>query len=88
MAVPIIPVAAAVIGAVALARNIQVSPVDQRVEDCLDDMAEGVSIYRDPSSRQINGSTRWKRIIRFGKAGLGFEIDASAFGRIKMRKVS
>lgn len=87
MALPIIPLAV-VAGAVALARNISISAVDQRVEDRLDDVCEGFSAHRDPSGQQINSSYRWKRIVRFGKTGQGIEIDASALGRIKFKKVN
>jgi len=86
MALPIIPLAL-VAGAVALARNVQVMPVVQSVEDSLDMVPEGVSVRKDTSGQQINGSYRWKRMVRFGKTGAGVEIDVSALGRIKLRKV-
>ncbi len=87
MALPIIPLAV-VAGAFALARNVHISAVDQRVEDRLDDVNEGVSVHRDPSGEQLNGSYRWKRVIRFGNSQQGYEIDASALGRIKFKKVN
>jgi len=87
MAFPIIPLAV-VAGAVALARNVTISAVDQRIEDRLDDLGEGFAAHRDPSGEQINGSYRWKRVVRFGKTGRGVEIDAAALGRIKFRKVN
>ncbi len=86
MALPIIPLAL-VAGAVALARNVQVMPVVQSVEDSLDMVPEGISAGKNKSGQQINGSYRWKRIVRLGKTGAGLEIDASALGRIKLRKV-
>ena len=86
MALPIIPLVI-VAGAVALARNIQVSPVVQSVEDSLDMVPEGVAGHRDRSGQQINGSYRWKRTVRFGSQGKGIEIDMSALGRIKFRKI-
>jgi hypothetical protein len=86
MALPIIPFAL-VAGAVALARNVQIMPVVQSVEDSLDMVPEGVSARKDTSGRQINGSYRWVRMVRFGKTGAGVEIDVSALGRIKLRKV-
>ncbi|KAB7614713.1 hypothetical protein F9L33_08790 [Amylibacter sp. SFDW26] len=87
MALPIIPLAV-VAGAVALARNVHISPVDQRVEDRLDDVGEGFSVHRDKAGQQLNSSYRWKRTVRFGKNGQGYEIDASALGRIKFKKVN
>lgn len=87
MALPIIPIAL-VAGAVALARNVQISPVVQSVEDSLDLVPEGMAARRDPTGQQINGSYRWKRTVRFGKTGAGLEIDASVLGRIKFRKIN
>ncbi len=86
MALPIIPLAL-VAGAVALARNVQISPIVQSVEDSLDLVPEGMAARRDKAGQQINGSYRWKRIVRFGTSGTALEIDASALGRIKFRKV-
>jgi hypothetical protein len=87
MALPIVPIAL-VAGVVTLARNVTISSVDQRVEDRLDDVAEGLSAHRDPQGKQLNGSYRWKRVVRFGKTGPGLEIDASALGRLKFARVS
>jgi len=87
MALPIIPLAI-VAGAIAIARNVQISPIVQSVEDSLDLVPEGLAARRDPIGRQINGSYRWKRTVRFGKTGAGLEIDASALGRIKFRKIN
>lgn len=86
MALPIIPIAM-VASAVALARNVHISPVDQRVEDRLDDISEGFAAHRNPNGEQINASYRWKRVVRFGKSGPAMEIDASALGRLKFKKV-
>ena len=86
MALPIIPLAL-VAGAIALARNVQISPIVQSVEDSLDLVSEGMAARRDPTGQQINGSYRWKRTVRFGKTSAGMEIDASALGRIKFRKI-
>ena len=87
MALPIIPIAV-VVGAVAIARNVRVSPVDQRVQDRLDDVSEGLSAHRDPDGKQINAAYRWKRTIRWGQKGPAIEVDASALGRIKFARVS
>lgn len=86
MALPILPIALAA-GAVALARNVSISAVDQRVEDRLDEVGEGFAAHRDVSGNQINAAYRWKRVVRIGKTGPGFEIDASALGRLKFRKI-
>jgi hypothetical protein len=87
MALPIVPLAIAA-GVVALARNISVSPMDQRVEDRLDDVSEGLSAHRDPAGNQVNAAYRWKRVVRFGKSGPGIAIDATALTRFKFSRVN
>lgn len=87
MPLPIIPIAV-VAGAVAIARNVEISPVDQRVEDRLDDLGEGLRAHRDPQGNQVNAAYRWKRTIRWGKSGPAIQVDASALGRIKFARVS
>lgn len=87
MALPVVPIALAA-GAFALARNVKISVVDQRVEDRLDDLAEGVSVHRDTTGQQINGAYRYKRTIRWGDNGPGLEVDASFLGRLKLRRLS
>lgn len=94
MALPIVPiaVAAAKYGSVALAtyafaRQIQAGRVDQRHEDALDDVDEGLVLHRPRDRDQVNGAGRFRRIIRLGVNGPGIEIDASALGRVKLRRV-
>jgi hypothetical protein len=87
MALPVIPIALAA-GVIALARNVSVSPVDQRVEDRLDDVTEGLSAHRDRNRTQVNAAYRWTRVVRFGKSGPGIKIDASALARLKFARVN
>lgn len=87
MALPIVPLAL-VAGAVALAKNVHVSPVVQSVEDSLDTVEEGFAAHRDPDQNQINAAYRWKRSVRFGATGPAFEIDASALGRLRVKKLN
>ncbi len=94
MALPLAPIAvfAAKYGAVALAgytlaRQVQVGRTDQRAEDALDELHEGVSTHRPRDRDQVNASARFRRTIRLGTNGPGFEIDASALGRIRMRRL-
>ncbi|TCO69890.1 hypothetical protein [Rhodovulum euryhalinum] len=58
---------------------------DQRSEDAMDELGEGVAFRRD--GEQVNGGARLKRTIRVGTAGPGVEIDASALGRLRFRRV-
>lgn len=94
MALPLAPIAvlAAKYGAVALAgytlaRQIQPGRTDQRVEDAFDNLDEGLSAHRPRDREQMNGAVRFRRVVRFGTSGPGFEIDASALGRLRMRRV-
>ncbi|MEL7211124.1 MAG: hypothetical protein AAGK92_00595 [Pseudomonadota bacterium] len=92
MPLPIAPIAGLAFryGAVALAtyavtRNLPATPRDQRAEDAMDDVSEGMSLGKN--DEQINGHARFKRTIRLGTTGPGIEIDATALTRIKFKKV-
>lgn len=92
MPLPIAPIAGFAIryGAVALAtyavaRNLPAPPRDQRAEDAMDDVSEGLSLGKD--DEQVNGAARFRRVIRLGANGPGVEIDATALTRIKFKKV-
>ncbi len=94
MALPLAPivVAAAKYGAVAFAgyallRQTQPGRINQRIEDALDDLDEGVSTHRPRDRDQLNGTARFRRVIRLGTNGPGLEIDATALGRLRMRRV-
>jgi len=58
---------------------------DQRGEDALDDINEGLSLRRHGD--QINGTGKFKRTIRLGTSGPGIEIDVSALGRLRVRRL-
>jgi len=94
MPLPIAPVAALVLryGAVALtayaiSRRMPVAATAQEVEDALDRVDEGFNAHRPADRRQINAQARWRRVIRLGASGVGYEIDATALGRLKFRKI-
>lgn len=69
----------------AVARHVRRGFYDQRGEDAMNDVGEGLSLRRDTD--QINGTARYKRIVRLGANGPGLEIDITALGRIKFRRV-
>ena len=87
MALPIVPIALAA-GTVMLARRIKISAVDQRVDDRLDEVAEGVCFHRNPWHTQVNSAMRYKRRLRFGAEGPGFEIDLSALSRLRLKRIA
>lgn len=92
MPLPLAPIAgfalrygAVAVATYAVARYSSRAPYDQRSEDAMDDVAEGVSVRRD--SEQVNGAGRVRRTVRLGPNGPGIEIDATALGRIRLRRV-
>ncbi|MEM8980273.1 MAG: hypothetical protein AAGD04_12365 [Pseudomonadota bacterium] len=92
MALPLAPIAglalrygAVAVASYALTRNVTKAHYDQRGQDALDDVEEGFAVRRDPG--QTDATARMVRTVRLGKSGPGFEIDASAFGRIKVKRV-
>jgi hypothetical protein len=92
MALPLAPIAGLAIryGAVALtayaiARVAERGHRDQRAEDAMNDLPEGVRVHRD--SDQVTGAGRFVRTVRVGPAGPGIEIDATAITRIRFRRV-
>jgi len=94
MPLPLAPIAGIALryGAVAVATyamtrkiSIQKGHFDQRGEDAMDDVNEGISVRREPE--QVNGATRFRRVVRVGADGPGVEIDITALGRVRFRKV-
>ncbi len=91
MPLPLAPIAGFAIryGAVALAayglrRALRKGRTDQRAEDALDDMDEGVAVHRPADRGQTNAAARFRRVIRWGDTAI--EIDAAALGRFRVRK--
>lgn len=58
-------------------------------ENAHEDVGEGVSWVRskNPDSVQANADARIVRTLRLGPGGPGIEIDATALGRIKFKRV-
>lgn len=95
MAIPIMPIAGAVLkygpaaaaGLAALAYlRAQPGHADQRAEDLLDELDEGTQATRSHEGAQVNTRSRFRRVIRAGRHGPGIEIDAAFLGRIRMRR--
>ena len=92
MGLPIAPIARIAIryGAVAVAsyaatRRLERGRRDQRAEDAMDDLEEGLFVRREKN--QINGSGRFRRVIRLGRDGAGIEIDIAGHSRFKVRRI-
>ena len=92
MPLPLAPIAGFALryGAIAVAtyaatRTIDRGFRDQRAEDALDELDEGVTLRRDQG--QTNATGRFRRVVRLGADGPGVEIDITALGRLRMRRV-
>ncbi|HLQ19334.1 MAG TPA: hypothetical protein VK146_10175 [Tabrizicola sp.] len=60
---------------------------DQRAEDALDDLGEGLSLHRPADraeDRQTNASARLRRIVRF--RGKAYEVDAGLMARVRLKR--
>ncbi|MFN4193648.1 MAG: hypothetical protein ACK4FR_11955 [Tabrizicola sp.] len=60
---------------------------DQRAEDALDDLGEGLSVHRPADraeDRQTNATARLRRVIRI--RGRSYEIDAGIMARVRLRE--
>jgi hypothetical protein len=58
--------------------------IDQRAEDALDAMDEGLALHRPADRGQTNAAARLRRTIRWGENGI--EIDAALLGRLRIRR--
>lgn len=60
---------------------------DQRAEDALDELGEGLAVHRPADraeDRQTNASARLRRVIRF--RGRAYEVDAGLMARFRLRE--
>jgi hypothetical protein len=73
------------VAAYAASRRLERGHFDQRAEDAMDDVNEGVTYRRE--REQMNSTARFRRVVRVGKDGSGLEIDITALGRVRIRKV-
>lgn len=70
-------------------RNSFPGRTDQRAEDAMDDLGEGLSVHR-PADRaegdvsQTNAAARLVRVIRVG--GRSWELDAGVLARFRLRQ--
>lgn len=96
MPLPLAPIAGVALrygiryGALAVAaygvrRALRKGRTDQRAEDAMDQMDEGLAIHRPADRGQTNGAARFRRVIRWGDRAV--EIDAAALARFRIRKV-
>ena len=91
MPIPAAPIAATVLryGAVALAGYALAHAIpqgrrDQRIEDVMDDLGEGIQIRRDEGQTNLAG--RFIRTIGFGVAGPTYRLDIAFLGRFRINR--
>lgn len=73
-----------------VAARTQVGRTDQRAEDAMDDLPEGVAVHHPvdraaDETTQTNTAARMRRTIRWGARGI--EIDAALLARLRIRRV-
>lgn len=92
MPLPLAPVAAValrygtiVLAGYAIARAIEPGRRCQKAEDAHDRLDEGVTLRREAD--QANATARLRRVIRLGENGPAVQVDASAFGRIRVKRL-
>lgn len=92
MPLPIAPIAglalrygAVAVATYAVARRVERGRFDQRAQDALDELDEGVTLRRDGD--QVDATGRFRRVIRVGQDGPGVEVDITGLTRIKLRRV-
>jgi hypothetical protein len=58
---------------------------DQRAEDAMDEMDEGLALHQPADRGQTNGAARFRRTLGWGDRRV--EIDAAILGRIRLRRL-
>ena len=97
MPLPLVPFAPAALtalkfGGVALAawmlaRHVHRARIDQRAEDALDDLPEGLGAARSQPREQVNAAGRYRRRIGLAGSDHAIEIDAAFLARLRARRV-
>lgn len=90
-ALPPIALAAVKYGSVALAawaltREGYRGRIDQRAEDALDDLPDGVTLRRPVDRDQTNLAARLRRKVTLPGFALGVEADFALLARLRLRK--
>lgn len=92
MALPLAPVAivalrygAVAVAAYAFTRQIERGRRDQRAEDTLDAVDDGLSLRRQ--NDQVNATGRYRRIFYLGQGGPGYQVDVASILRIRITRV-
>jgi hypothetical protein len=94
MPLPLVPLAGVALtyGGVALAawfvaRRLPPARIDQRSEDALDELPEGLAARQPADRDQTNVTGRMRRRIRLPGSDRTFEVDAAFLARFRARRV-
>ncbi len=82
-------IGAAAAVAIYASRRSASQPKDAEHAHVLDGLPEGLAAHPHSAEAEsgLHGAGRFKRTFRFGAGGPGFEIDAAALGRLRVRRV-
>lgn len=69
----------------ALAGKVTPGRRDQRLEDALDELPEGLSAHHAPLETSRHAATRFERRIRIGEQE--WHVDAALLARLRLKKV-
>lgn len=96
MPLPLVPLAPAAVTALKLggvafaalwvARRVHRARIDQRAEDALDDLPDGLAASRPRDREQVNAAGRFRRRFGWARGGREVEIDAAFLARLRVRK--
>ena len=70
-----------------VARRVQRARIDQRAEDALDELPEGLAAARPGGREQVNAAGRFRRRIWLAGSDRALELDAAFVGRLRARRV-
>ncbi|MCC6007442.1 MAG: hypothetical protein JJU40_07175 [Rhodobacteraceae bacterium] len=68
-------------------RRLPQGRIDQRWEDALDGVDEGLTATTPRDRDQVNLGGRLRRVVRMGTDGPGLEIDLTALARLRLRRI-
>jgi hypothetical protein len=69
----------------AAARALRPGRTDQRAEDVLDGMDEGLAVHRPQDRGQTHAAARFRRGVRWSDGAV--EVDAALLGRFRVRRL-
>lgn len=87
MPLPLVPIAGVAIAAWLVARSVAPARIDQRAEDALDAMPEGLGLRRPRDRDQSNATGRLLRRMKLPGMERPVELEAAFYARFRIRKI-